>query len=114
MIIHGNLGKSKKRKVSKADQLRNELWLKSIEAIAPKPKKITKFKPTYSLGPGSAPPGRETVRYPSRVTVPAVATKAESKVYTGTKVMGIATMHKSNAVPVFNSEEAVEISSMRR
>jgi hypothetical protein len=35
-------------------------------------------------------------------------------VYTGTKVMGIATMHKSNAVPVFNSEEAVEISKMRR
>jgi len=28
--------------------------------------------------------------------------------------MGIATMHKSNAVPVFNSEEAVAISSMRR
>jgi hypothetical protein len=39
---------------------------------------------------------------------------AAPKVYTGTKVKGIATMHKSNAVPVFSDEEAVEISRMRR
>ena len=43
-----------------------------------------------------------------------VATLAPPKVYTGTKVKGIATMHKSNAVPVFSDEEAVEISKMRR
>jgi hypothetical protein len=42
------------------------------------------------------------------------ATLAPAKVYTGTKVKGIATMHKSNAVPVFSDEEAVEISKMRR
>jgi len=36
------------------------------------------------------------------------------KVYTGTMVKGIATMHKSNAVPVFSDEEAVDISKMRR
>ena len=42
------------------------------------------------------------------------ATMAPPKVYTGTKVKGIATMHKSNAVPVFSDEEAVEISKMRR
>jgi hypothetical protein len=34
--------------------------------------------------------------------------------YTGTKILGIGTMHKSNAVPVFSDEEAVSISSMRR
>ena len=43
-----------------------------------------------------------------------VATKAPEKVYTGTAIMGIATMHKSNAVPVFNSEDAVDIAKMRR
>lgn len=43
-----------------------------------------------------------------------VATKAPEKVYTGTAIVGIATMHKSNAVPVFSSEDAVEISKMRR
>ena len=34
--------------------------------------------------------------------------------YTGTKIIGIGTMHKSNAVPVFSNDEAVEISKMRR
>jgi hypothetical protein len=36
------------------------------------------------------------------------------KVYTGDKIIGIATMHKSNAVPVFSDEQAVDISRMRR
>lgn len=63
----------------------------------------------------SAPPGRgSTVHIPSRSTGVHVATVAPAKVYTGTKVMGIATMHKSNAVPVFSEEEAVAISKMRR
>lgn len=44
----------------------------------------------------------------------AAATKAEPKVYTGTKIKGIATMHKSNAVPVFSDEEAIDIAKMRR
>lgn len=43
-----------------------------------------------------------------------VATKKESPKYTGTLIKGIATMHKSNAVPVLNDEQAVEISHMRR
>lgn len=42
------------------------------------------------------------------------ATKAPEKVYTGTKILGIGTMHKSNAVPIFSDDEAKEISSMRR
>jgi hypothetical protein len=43
-----------------------------------------------------------------------VATVPQPKVYTGTMVKGIATMHKSNAVPVFSDEEAIDISKMRR
>lgn len=42
------------------------------------------------------------------------ALKAKEKVYTGTKILGIGTMHKSNAVPIFSDNEAKEISSMRR
>jgi hypothetical protein len=42
------------------------------------------------------------------------AIKAPDKVYTGTKIIGIGTMHKSNAVPIFSDEEAVAISNMRR
>ena len=59
------------------------------------------------------PEGRSTSHIPSRDTG-GTATLAPAKVYTGTKVKGIATMHKSNAVPVFSDEEAVEISRMRR
>jgi len=54
-----------------------------------------------------------TAHIPSRDTG-GVAVLAAPKVYTGTKVKGIATMHKSNAVPVFSDEEAIEISKMRR
>jgi hypothetical protein len=34
--------------------------------------------------------------------------------YTGTSMLGVATLHKSNAVPVFSQEEAQDISKMRR
>ena len=43
-----------------------------------------------------------------------VAILAPAKVYTGTKIKGIGTMHKSNAVPIFSDQEAIEISQMRR
>lgn len=41
-------------------------------------------------------------------------TTKPSPTYTGNKVVGIATMHKSNAVPIFSDDEAKEVSSMRR
>jgi hypothetical protein len=60
------------------------------------------------------PIGRTNTHHiPSRDTG-GTAPLAAPKVYTGTKVKGIATMHKSNAVPVFSDEEAVDISRMRR
>jgi len=43
-----------------------------------------------------------------------VATKAKDKVYTGTAMLGVATMHKSNSVPVFQAEDAKDIAKMRR
>lgn len=62
----------------------------------------------------SAPVGRTTTNHiPSRVTEGG-STAPVHKVYTGTKILGIGTMHKSNAVPIFSDEEAVEISRMRR
>ena len=62
----------------------------------------------------STPVGRSnTHNIPSRVT-PGSSTAAVHKVYTGTKVLGIGTMHKSNAVPVFSNEEAHDIATMRR
>jgi hypothetical protein len=66
---------------------------------------------TYSL---TIPQGRNTTAHIKSVDTGGNATLRPSPVYTGTKVKGIATMHKSNAVPVFSDEEAVDISKMRR
>ena len=41
-------------------------------------------------------------------------TKKDAKVYTGDYVKGIATMHKSNAIPITSGEQAIEVSQMRR
>lgn len=40
--------------------------------------------------------------------------KKVANVYTGDYIMGIATMHKSNAVPITSGEQAIEVSQMRR
>lgn len=42
------------------------------------------------------------------------AVKRETQQYTGDKMVGIGTMHKSNAVPIFSNQEAVDIAKMRR
>jgi hypothetical protein len=66
---------------------------------------------SYSL---KIPEGRNTTAHiPSRDTG-GNATLKTPNVYTGTMVKGIATMHKSNAVPVFSDEQAIDISRMRR
>jgi hypothetical protein len=66
----------------------------------------------YSL---AIPEGRNTTAHIKSVnTGLGNAALKPAKQYTGTKVKGIATMHKSNAVPVFSDEEAIDISKMRR
>ena len=44
---------------------------------------------------------------------PSMAKKKEM-VYTGTEIIGIAQMHKSNAVPVRGKKQATEVANMRR
>lgn len=61
------------------------------------------------------PAGRDTMKdIKSLKTDGGVALKAAVPVYTGDKIIGIGTLHKSNAVPIFSNEEAIEISKMRR
>jgi len=68
---------------------------------------------TLQSGP-TYPPGREPQQIPSRDSGVGVAAAPAAKVYTGTKIKGIGTMHKSNAVPIFSDEEAQDIAHMRR
>ena len=85
-----------------------------------------KMAPKFSTGPYNAPkknikdfmpktpPGRETAPVNSVDTGWVPCVKVKDNEYTGTKIKGIGTMHKSNAVPVFSDEEAKDISKMRR
>jgi hypothetical protein len=63
----------------------------------------------------TAPPGRTTARIPSLNTGEnGIGTYKASPVYTGTKMIGIGQLHKSNAVPVFCDQDAIDIAKMRR
>ena len=101
------------RKSRELDAEWRELQKKwGVEAEEKKRRRAMSAEPlTYKL---SAPAGRETKRYNSLDTGAAVAAAAPAKVYTGTKMKGIGTMHKSNSVPIFSDEEAVAIATMRR
>lgn len=118
MIIHTGVPKSKKKVYKKPGwreaEAQHEKWLRK-NGIHPEQLKASKkergeFKPLKV----SEPYRRETPQIPSRETIGGVATKKESMKYTGTLIKGIATMHKSNAVPIINDQEAKDISRMRR
>jgi hypothetical protein len=110
MIIHPHIPKRKKRKPNAAQRQLAAEWDAILKKYEPKKVVSVKVEPWRPAKPFV----RETPHYPSLNTGNVGATKATPKVYTGDKVLGIATLHKSNAVPVFNSEEAVDISKMRR
>ena len=59
-------------------------------------------------------PSRSTNHIPSLDTGKGLAAKKEVQQYTGTAMLGIGQLHKSNAIPVFSKEDAVDISKMRR
>ncbi len=103
-----------KRKSEQLDKDWKELQKRwGVELEEKKRKRALSAEPlsgNYSL---TIPTGRSTSHIKS-VDTGGNATLKAPKVYTGTKVKGIATMHKSNAVPVFSDEEAVDISKMRR
>jgi hypothetical protein len=118
-------GKKKgKKKFASAEHARkarelNESWkeLQKKWAVETEDKKRNRamtaapLKGNYSL---TIPEGRNTTSHLKSVDTGGNALLKPSPVYTGTKVKGIATMHKSNAVPVFSDEEAQDISKMRR
>jgi hypothetical protein len=115
-------GKQKFRNADEARKARelDESWAKlqkqwGVEAEERKRKRA--LSASIMLPTESKPYQRDTgPRIPSlnggKDMTPAI--KAPDKIYTGTKVKGIGTMHKSNAVPIFSDEEAMDIAKMRR
>ena len=73
-----------------------------------------KLKGVY-VAPENKSYQRETPNIPSLGNGVGVATKKEATRYTGDLIVGIATMHKSNAVPVMRgTTQAEDIAKMRR
>jgi hypothetical protein len=90
-------------------------WTRAAPKFSNTP--VTKNKPQAQPQQKSIyPPGREPQQtIPSRDSGVQGAVKcSQPQRYTGDKILGIGTMHKSNAVPVFSDSEARDISSMRR
>lgn len=112
-MIHTSLGKSKKKKPTAKQRELQASWDAMIKKYATKKvvRKEQSLSDVYSLG---KPACRETPKIPSLPFTGGVCPLKPNPVYTGTKVKGIGTMHKSNAVPVFSDEEAVAIATMRR
>lgn len=77
-----------------------------------KPVKV-KVETTKSLSP-SIPDNRKSACIPSRNTGDGIAALKESPKYTGEKIIGISTLHKSCLQPVFSKEEAINVAKMRR
>ena len=113
--------KSKKKNKTKKEIAEYDVWLKSVNSQTTNfsnKVKVHKVKfNTTTIPKLTCPPGRETVRHPSLNSIGGngVATKpTHGKVYTGTAMLGIGTLHKSNAVPIFTDEEARDQANMRR
>ena len=98
--------KTSKNKRLAAKQAEDETWLKSM-GVGKSTVKHTNEIPDYKT--------RDTVPLGNKIAGHGPA--KESMVYSGERqLLGIATMHKSNMVPVFadRKEDAKDISSMRR
>jgi hypothetical protein len=111
MIIYTHQ-KSKKRKPNAKQRELAASWEELLKKYEPKkPAKVKNVKPYVSPKPFV----RETPKYPSLMSMGGSCTKPiHGKVYTGTAMKGIGTLHKSNAVPIFTDEEARDQASMRR
>lgn len=110
---------NKKRKVKRkpgwkeAEKTHNE-WLMRMGAHPSQLKKQTKEFKEYVP---EKPYQRETKQYPSLKTsdtVCGIAPKRKAQVYSGDYITGLATMHKSNIVPVGRGSDPKEFAQMRR
>ena len=124
MIIHTHFKKAKQKKKPgwQKAQAEYDAWLRSV-GVKPNQKKVKREFIPYA--PQKQFNIRETQNIPSLSEKDAVSKlqsirgqsqtpKAEPKVYTGTRLIGIGMLHKSNLVPIFSKEEAEDQAKMRR
>jgi len=100
--IYGKGSKTKKNNSSQTSPTLNTI----VPADVSKNETSYRTKKLQESQSGRPPSKADTVKGP--------CSSKPSPVYTGSKVIGIGTMHKSNMVPIFSDDEAKDISSMRR
>jgi len=110
----GMVVKNKQLKKLGQSKMNFEQYVDYAHGIAPK-RDLKRDRSVYQ------PPQethRTTIDYPSvPMSTKGNTTKKDSLYYTGErKLLGIATMHKSNAVPIFEDDKqhAIDIARMRR
>lgn len=107
--------RSKLKSPSKKQQMEYQAWLDGVNQQRTSFSKTPVRRVVKPTQTPKVPPGRETPKYPSVDTGGAFSTKPiHGKVYTGSLMKGIGTLHKSNAVPIFTDQEAVDQANMRR
>ena len=97
---------------SRKKQPRGKGWQTKVYYKKMKKPEFKPYVPEPSIQSQLAAEHRD--KYPSMDSMAGSTPKKEPNVYTGTLIKGIATMHKSNAVPVMNQKQAEEISKMGR
>ena len=106
--------KNKSKKQLEANA-KHDKWLRKMNAH---PEQIAANKETNANVPIRSIPDYSSNRntIPTSDVIPGGSTApAERQVYSGERrLLGVAIMHKSNLVPVFDSEDAKEIARMRR
>lgn len=113
-MIYGYIPKSKPKKLTKAQEQQKAEWLASINKLSSKRYSHSPVIKTKLPLKQMATFHRETPKVASLDTGFIACVKKFGNSYTGEKIKGIGTMHKSNAVPVFSDNEAKDIASMRR
>ena len=115
MIIHPHIPKQKKRKPNAKQRALQSSWQEILKKYETKTKVPSKKVVTRPSSPSVIIPASRIVSsLPSVDSGHGIAVKKASPVYTGDAMLGVATMHKSNSVPVFKQEDAEAISRMRR
>jgi hypothetical protein len=114
IMIYGYIPKSKPKKLTKAQQEQKAAWLSAINKLSSKRYSRSPIIKTSLPIQKTVTYHRETPKIASLDTGFIACTKKFGNSYTGEKIKGIGTMHKSNAVPIFTDNEAKEIASMRR
>jgi len=106
--------KSKKRKPNAKQRQLDADWKALLEKYTPKKNLKGTIMPQIARLLSPEPYVRETPKIPSLNSFGGSTPKKTPMLYTGNKMKGIGTLHKSNAVPIFTDEEAKDQANMRR